>query len=331
MNEIIKNGPKHVLVSRRDAIGDVILALPLCGLIKEYYPTCKISFLGRAYTRNIAMASIFVDDFLDSDDWEGKTDEQIIHGISIKNYDTILHLRPEKKIAVYAKKAGITQRIGTANRTYHWFTCNNLISLSRKNSQLHEAQLNIKLLKGLNINNAYERQTLTQYYGLKRLAKLKEEYSGLLSETKFNLILHPKSHGNSKEWSLANYSELINRLDPSVYHILISGSAAEKQLLSDWLAGHKSRVNDICGMFTSGQLVSFISMADGLVACSTGPLHIAAATGIYALGLYTDIKTKDGKRWGPIGEKAGYIECKNADMDTIKPEMVLKKVTLWKK
>lgn len=320
-----------MLISRRDAIGDVILALPLCGIIKRVYPQCKITFLGRTYTRSIAMASEHVDDFLNYDDWNDKSEAEIIESISERKCDAILHLRPEKRIALYAKKAGIRYRVGTVNRVYHWFTCNKLVKLSRKNSTLHEAQLNIKLLKGVGIFADQQLNALPQYYGLKQRAAPEKHVAQLLSGTKFNLILHPKSHGNSKEWSLTNFSELINRLDLTVFNILISGSEAEKIILSNWISHHKHQVTDVSGLFQAAEFMDFVTMADGLIASSTGPLHIAAATGIFALGLYTDIKTKDGKRWGPVGKKAEYLECNNGDMDTITVDMVLNRVNAWVK
>ena len=36
---------KKIIISRTDAIGDVILTLPICGILKMYYPDCKIVFL----------------------------------------------------------------------------------------------------------------------------------------------------------------------------------------------------------------------------------------------------------------------------------------------
>ncbi len=321
--------PKHILVSRNDAVGDVILAFPVCGLIKEYFPDCKVSFLGRTYTREIAMSSIFVDDFVNQDELTGLSEDESVARLSKLNIDTIVFLRPDKGLAKIAKKAGIKLRIGTTHRVYHWYTCNKLVRLSRKNSPLHEAQLNLKLLKGVNIKRKLTLSEIPAYYGLKRVEPVMDEYRQLISEDKFNLILHPKSHGNSLEWRLQNFTSLIQKLDPAKFRIFISGSRKENEILKPWIEEQGDRVTNICGKLSLTQFISFINSADGLIAASTGPLHIAAASGIHALGLYTDIKTKDAGRWGPIGEKAEYLQCKHADMDTITVDMVYEKVTKW--
>ena len=45
-----------ILVSRIDRIGDVVLTLPLCGLLKERLGA-RVVFLARRYTRDVVAAS----------------------------------------------------------------------------------------------------------------------------------------------------------------------------------------------------------------------------------------------------------------------------------
>jgi ADP-heptose:LPS heptosyltransferase len=48
-----KSDPKKIVISRTDSIGDVVLTLPLAGILKEKYPKAKIIFLGNTYTKPI--------------------------------------------------------------------------------------------------------------------------------------------------------------------------------------------------------------------------------------------------------------------------------------
>ncbi len=52
------------------------------------------------------------------------------------------------------------------------------------------------------------------------------------------------------------------------------------------------------------ELISFIAGASALVSSSTGPLHIAAATGIKAIGLYSPKRPTHPGRWKPVGKQA---------------------------
>lgn len=38
--------PRHIMISRTDGIGDVILTLPMIGALRTYFPEAKITLLG---------------------------------------------------------------------------------------------------------------------------------------------------------------------------------------------------------------------------------------------------------------------------------------------
>ncbi|HEX7356618.1 MAG TPA: ADP-heptose--LPS heptosyltransferase, partial [Ignavibacteriaceae bacterium] len=56
--------PKNILIVRTDRIGDVILTLPLAGIIKKVYPDSRITFLVREYTKNIVSNHPFIDEVI---------------------------------------------------------------------------------------------------------------------------------------------------------------------------------------------------------------------------------------------------------------------------
>ena len=60
----MKNEPKNILIVRTDRIGDLILTLPLAGLIKKQYPDSKVSFLVREYTKNIVSNHPYIDEVI---------------------------------------------------------------------------------------------------------------------------------------------------------------------------------------------------------------------------------------------------------------------------
>lgn len=64
--KVIKN--QHILISRVDAIGDVVLTLPMCGYLKSIYPAVTISFLGKTYTGPVINTCGAVDHFINYDE-----------------------------------------------------------------------------------------------------------------------------------------------------------------------------------------------------------------------------------------------------------------------
>ncbi|MBE9466298.1 glycosyltransferase family 9 protein [Dyadobacter subterraneus] len=319
----------HILVTRVDAIGDVVLTLPLCGYIKQTFPGSKVAILARKYTKPVVDASDAVDTFIDYDEVFAMPKKEQTAFIKAFRFDAILHLITQPDLANLGKDAGIRKRVGTISRPYHWVTCNRLVWLRRKVSDDHEANLHFRLLRPLGGGKAPDK--LWEYYHLKNFAALPDEFSALLKTDKFNIILHPKSNGNALEWKLDRFSELIDLLDPELFRVYITGSEKEHLELKSWLETLPKHVVDLTGKLPLDQLISFIHDADGLVAGSTGPMHLAAATGINTLGLFPKNRPKHAGRWGPIGRRASFIQTTTEDLDSISAEEVLQEIKKWEK
>lgn len=294
---ILKTPPKNIIISRTDSIGDVVLTLPVAAVLKKHFPQIKIGFLGRAYTRPVIEACKNVDNFIDLDDFL-MNDRVMVAG---DKPAAILHVFPVPDIAKRARQLGIPLRIGTTNRLFHWFTCTRFVFLSRKHSSLHEAQLNLKLLLPFDIKGDFSLDEIGNLFGLDKIRALPEKFRHLVANDKYNLILHPKSQGSAREWGIRNFIQLVRSLDLNRYRIFISGTQKEKASLQPIFSELGNEVTDISGLLNLDEFISFISCCDGLVANSTGPLHIAAALGKDALGIYPPMRPIDPGRWAPLG------------------------------
>lgn len=329
--------PECILISRTDSIGDVVLTLPVAGAIKKYLPGCKIIFLGRTYTEPVVKLSAHVDEFLNWDHIENLPLSRQAAELRKTDADTIVHIFPNIQIAKAAGRAGIAMRIGTSHRWYHYLYCNKTVNFSRRKSELHEAQLNFSLLNSLGIPVVPTLTEITRFYGMTPEALTEDFIDQLTAGDRFNLILHPRSKGSAREWGLDNCAKLIHLLPKETYNIFITGTAEEGKSMKSFLEEQADKITDLTGKFTLPQFINFIGKADGIVAASTGPLHIAAALGKIAVGLYAPMHPIHPGRWAPIGKKAGYLvlnkTCnvcrKSMDCKCIKdiqPEQVIKKL-----
>ncbi|GAP43911.1 ADP-heptose:LPS heptosyltransferase [Lentimicrobium saccharophilum] len=299
---------RKIIISRTDSIGDVVLTLPLLGLLKKYYPGTDIVFLGQSYTRAVVKACEHADEFIDWKEISSLPFPEQVKFMHNLQAGLILHVFPVKEIAHLAKRAGIPERIGSTGRLYHYSTCNKLVRLSRKNSPLHEAMLNIRLTSGLLKGSMIPVEDIPGLYGMNRIKSLPEPLESLIDRARFNLILHPKSKGSAREWGSANFAKLSAMLPASEYKVFITGTAAEGAMLKEEGFFDKAgEVTDTTGKMSLDEMISFINTADGLIAASTGPLHLAAALGKVALGIYPPIRPMHPGRWAPLGKRADYL------------------------
>jgi heptosyltransferase-3 len=303
--------PFTFLVSRTDAIGDVVLTLPVCGRLKQLFPGCRVVLIGRTYTAAVAAACPWVDDFLNLDELLKLKEPAQVAILRDYAAAAIIHVFPNKTLARLAQKAKVPLRIGTRNRWQHWLTCNRLVPLSRRHSPLHEAQLNPKLLQPLGDTSEPSLPEVAQLVRLHTTEPLAPQYQQLLQQrqpSQLNVILHPRSRGSAREWGLDNFGQLARLLHQAGHRIFVTGTAAEGEELATWLHQNAAFLTaDLTGQLSLPQFIAFIASADGLVAGSTGPLHLAAALGRHALGLYPPIRPMHPGRWAPLGPHAEFM------------------------
>jgi ADP-heptose:LPS heptosyltransferase len=333
---------KNIIISRTDGIGDVVLALPMAGVLKELYPESNIIFLGRDYTKVIIDSCKHIDRFVGWDNIIKLGEAEAVSYFKSLQADVIIHVFSRKSIAELAKKANIPLRIGTSHRHYHWNTCNRLVGLSRRRSIHHEAQLNLKLLVSLGAKKKFDLAEIPKYYGFSNIGSPDKRFNSLLSPDKFNLIIHPCSKGSAREWGMRNYQQLLETIPKDKFKVFISGTEEEGAMARPFLMDKFPDIVDLTGKMSLPELISFISAADGLLAASTGPLHIAAALGKYALGLYAPMRPIHPGRWAPLGENATFIvkerycsKCRHKVrcecIESITPAEVMEKLLLFKK
>jgi heptosyltransferase-3 len=302
---ILKKDNPTIIISRTDNIGDVVLTLPLAKYIRLKYPRAKILFLAKSYLKPLIESCENIDGFLELEGISTlpETFMQIDFFKTLKA-DVIIHVFPNIEMGLLARKAGIPYRIGTSHRSYHWLYCNKLVNFSRKRSSLHEAQLNFKLLAPLGIGIP-ELSELKTAFGLTRLPELKDE--NVLDKNRFNLIIHPKSRGSGREWDWEHYNRLVEILPQEKFKLFVTGTEEEGKIIREKLLKNHPEVIDMMGKQDFAQLLAFISRADGLVASGTGPLHLAAAMGRRAIGLFPPMKPIHPGRWAPLGPNASFL------------------------
>jgi ADP-heptose:LPS heptosyltransferase len=311
---------KRILLSRTDGIGDVILTLPLAGFLKHYLPSAEVIFLGTDYTLPVIRHSRNIDQCYSWNTTENFSEKEKVRFLRDMSVDAIVHVFPDREIAACAAKAGIALRIGTTRRIFHLLTCNKTIQLSRRNSDLHEAQLNFMLLQPLGFDAIPVLSTVNKLYGMGS-GDIPLWLKKLVSNDRYNIILHPKTKGSAREWGIEKYHDVINMLYGSKYNLFVTGTAADREPINKLLLLNASRVHDLTGKLTLDELVNFIGHTDGLISCSTGPLHIAAALGKAVVGIYPPIKPMDPVRWAPLGKFASFIvaqkECSKCRQSSV--------------
>lgn len=324
---------KRILFSRTDSIGDVILTLPLVAEFKKKFPEVEVWFLAAPYTIPVLECCSAIDKIVD---WKMLTDApkpMQVQRLRELEIDTIVHVFPNKEIARLAKNAKIPMRIGTSHRVFHVLTCNEKVNFTRRKSDFHEAQLNFHLMRNTGFPTLPSWEMLNADLSYFKPAQHVEVAE--LQPHKKQVILHAKSQGSAVEWPIEKYAILAEELERLDVRVFFTGTEKEGVSFRGAISWSDNIV-DTSGRFTLSELISFVDQCDMLVACSTGPLHIAGIRNKHVIGLFTAKRPLHPGRWRPLGENSVALTsrpvctCKSKErctcLEDISVELVLNQI-----
>lgn len=304
---------QKILISRTDAIGDVSLTLPVCVALKQQFPEAELVYLCRKYTAPVVACFEPIDDMLVYEELEALSNDE--RAFKLEGFSAVLHLFPNKIVANWCKQARIPLRVGTAHRLHHWWTCNLLPWFSRKRSDLHEAQLNFYLAKAIGYSNIPNWIEIKQTSAFRVEDSLPAEFQS--HDFSKVILLHPKSNGSGVEYPIEKYAELSLLLVEKGFEVFFTGTEKEGQLFRNQIPKN-SKIKDVTGLWDLKTFISIISKSKALIACSTGPYHLAGLFQIQAIGLFTNTRPIHPGRWAALGTQSKAL----TEIETISPQQI---------
>ncbi len=286
---------KKFLIIRPDRIGDLVLTLPMASLLKNLWPKLEIHYLVSDYAAPVIRYSPHVDDYLlyTGPDGNPLALSELVSSIEKNDYDAAVFAKPNWRSALAVYLAGVKVRIGTSRRPYS-FLFNVRESITRRNSNMHEVDLNLMLLRPL----GFTLQPCLMD------PELRVPPTGQTSPFTLNLpekyaVIHIGSKGSAPNWPKSRYLGLAEALTAKL-PVVLTGQE-EISICSD-------KIINMIGKTSLDQLIVLIEKAKLFVSGSTGPMHLAAAMGKNVLAFFPDHPRLGPQRWGPRGGQARILQ-----------------------
>jgi ADP-heptose:LPS heptosyltransferase len=235
---------------------------------------------------------------------------------SAQNFRAVLkEQKPDAIVSFYAPwwvgfecwKAGIRHRVGRLSQWHSYLFFNRGLRQSRSLSQKHEADYNCELLvRGLDLQNE---ATPLLRLDISPSRHLLEKFQ--LQDKNF-VVVHPGMAGSALNWPQTHFAELIEKLLLTTT-VVITGTKADAQYLTELRPRfqHLAKVRWLENELSFEDLLRVLKMAKGLVAPSTGVLHLAASLGTPCVGIYSPELAHASKRWGARGDHVKILEPKS--------------------
>jgi len=291
-----------------------MLSLPMLPLIKRKFPEASITVMVRSYTRELLDGHSCVDSILLYEAPKNAAEFlRAARKLRRELFDAVILPYPRFRLALLAFAARIPMRIATGYRWYS-FLFTTKIYEHRKDAKKHEMEYNLSLLSVLGIDAASE----TPRFELPANAAADASVASFLVSNGIRgtdrfAVLHPGSGGSARDWSAERFSGLGDRIQASFgMHVIVTGGPNEQELVHRVALGMTHRPVECAGRMSLTELAALFRRASVFVSNSTGPLHIAAATGTPVVGFYPPIVQCSPVRWGPWTQKKKIFQPERA-------------------
>ena len=299
----------RILVVRNDKLGDFMLSWPALKTLKHAQANIHVTVLVPDYTASIAHACPWIDDVIidPGEDAPRAEYRHLLSRVRDGRFDAMLTLFSTPRIGWLGWRAAIPVRVAPATKWAQIFYTHRVTqrrSLSLKPEYVYNIDLALALLSRLNV--AAEAARPSFWPLAERVRRRTREQ--LASRCALPLgqpwwCVHAGSGGSAVNLSLEQYATLIERtqahLDYPVQWLFSAGpnEAAVADALSQQLLEKNIAARRLPASKRLPELAMMLSACDGLVAGSTGPLHIAGCLDIATVGFYPAKRSATALRW----------------------------------
>ncbi|MBN1898384.1 MAG: glycosyltransferase family 9 protein [Spirochaetes bacterium] len=289
---------ERILIAETDRVGDVILSLPVFKSIKKYDRKIYVVALVSPYTRDLFRNFKYADGVIEYFDGDKNSLENTLLKIRSQQFDTALILHPDKKVAKLLQKAEIKNRISYGWKWYQYLFTDVLVQ-HRSRNRKHQLEYNLDLLKYAGIDvlekNIKLEPDLDDIKFVNGILRKKKLYNKRL------IGIHPGSGRSSLSLSAEKYAELIMLLKKNYKNteIVLTHTPRDKQIIDRLISTVKARIHLMPENLSLTNLMALLSRLKVFISNSTGPLHMASALRVPAIGFYSPVFVHSPRRWGP--------------------------------
>jgi ADP-heptose:LPS heptosyltransferase len=313
---VIKNVSRILLV-RGDKIGDVVLCTPAIEALREKLPEARISMLVRTQVADVLRGNPDLDAVLEIDPIMHSGPKgflRLVQMLRRERFEVAIVFQAPALIAAAVFLSRIPYRIGPYSKWWSWATYNLGMRQTRSNVEMHEADYNLQLLRDLGVAFSGEERRPKVVVGANEARVAREFFSERVVQNRFKTVaIHPGMAGSALNWPEKNYVRLGRRLLQR-YNVVVTGGPSEEALVEKIVESISWRQSfdpeqpvlmKYVGKDTLAHMVAILDRCDGVVAPSTGPMHLAVALKKKVVTVFSPILVQSAIRWGPYGVRHG--------------------------
>jgi len=334
---------KKILVINLRYIGDTIWMYPFLRNLKLNFPRAEITALviegGEIFLKLLPDVSEVI--AFQRKEIKGRFGIirfiRFLMEIRRKKFDTAFILSNSDRPTIIGFISGAPVRVGFRHDSWWraYLLTDKFLWDYEKNTHMIEYYLQALTDTGLKIFD----RSLTIDVPESAIRGITERFPILKRKSKKAVIVHPGSRTEIRQWGAARFAEVINALGED-YNVFLIGGPQEGHVVQDVLKRLKKTPEIVSNELSLMEFAALCKFGDLFIGNDSAPIHIAAATGLFVIGIYGPTFSK---YCGPWTEKKilfdmSTLSCRMCDQDVclnqerqaclniIKPQMIIETV-----
>lgn len=298
---------KKILVMRYRFIGDTVLTVPFLRNLREAFPAARIDLMIEPFSGQVIEGCPYVDrvvpfEFKTIHTYSAATERGKLAGyihywklIKEERYDAAFVLKRSLSSALLVRAAGVPRRIGFATEGRGMLLTDRVLY---RHDQ-HEVENFLDCLRA--IDAPIRSSALELWPTPENDEKVKARFAqaGWKADD-LKIIVHPAASLPAKQWPLDRFAAVMQVLrDRYKARFIYTGAKGDVALYREIeKQGHFNGL-DLCGVTDLRENISVYRAANLFFGVDSGPMHMAAATGLPVVALFGPT---DERKWGPWGQ-----------------------------
>lgn len=317
--------PKKILFIRLDKIGDLVCTLcvdehPDLKEYSKYWLIAKgLEFIPEQAVPQRVFSSL-------TKDRQGF--KHLFNFLKSTSFDASISFQCPWWVHLLLFYFRIPIRVGVLSQWHSFLFLNTGLRQKRSQATQHESSYNYELvdhlaqkLKAGNYAHVPIRKShLYEVPILKLIAKTDKqllEKWNLRAQSYF--IIHPGMAGSSLNWPQSKYIQFIYSFHAFFPNqkVVLTGTPGDTPYLDKITSEFSAKdffVN-LQSQLTANELLSVLSTSSGVLAPSTGVMHLAASLGVATFGIFSPVTVQRPIRWGPRGRSTKIYEATGSEND----------------
>ena len=309
-----------ILIVRLSALGDTIHTLPLLAALKELFPLSEIDWIiedkSSSFLRNNPLINkLYV---VPKKRWKKRKNKlknlfdfiSLVKHIRKTEYDIVIDVQQLLKSGVFVFLSNGKRKLAQkGGREFSTLFSNEIIKTERKifDTNYHVVERNLDIARYLGWKG--DKIAFPLPLSTDEVKNKADELLKNIDSSKPVLVLAPSTTWANKHWLNENWAELVKTFSDRA-NIIITASAADKNLTSEIIALSGRNVIDLSGQTNLKELREILYRSDIVISPDSGSAHIAWA--VNKPKIITLFFATSKNRTAPYGEGYFSVQAKES-------------------